>query len=236
MLLTSPKRQWHRDLVAHPATHAWVLNLYRAGELHPELVDDYFPARHAPPDLAADFHRHAKDEHRHVRMYARAVERLGEPIEEMRGDAVFNEVIRACTPAHFRIHDDDPPDVVRLRIAHFCAHAHFLEKRIGRSLVYHLDACEHAGKGGVATVVATVLEDEARHAGYTLAAVHELVDRHTARELLDVHRRGERRANLMFSQIQMRVFLARFRNAVPRRRALAYRVAAFVMEEAADHA
>src|SRR5262245_45186735 len=127
-LVPSPKQLWHRHLVAHPASHAWVLNLYRAGEQHPENVDDYFPARHAPwAELADDLRRHAADERRHARMYERAIERMGRPVEEMRGTSVFNEVIRACTRARFRIEDGDDADAVRRKIAHFCAHAHFLE-------------------------------------------------------------------------------------------------------------
>jgi hypothetical protein len=235
-LVDSPKQIWHRHLVAHPATHAWVLNLYRAGEQHPESVDDYFPARHAPwPWLADQLTRHAGDERRHARMYARAIERLGEPVEELHGPSVFNEVIRSCTPASFRIVEGDAPDVVRRKIAHFCAHAHFLEKRIARSLAYHLDACERAGHDAPAAVVARVHADEERHLRTTLEAVHELVDRRTAAELLDVHRRGERRANLVFSRLQVRAFLARFRGACPVHLSLAYRLSAALMEEAADH-
>lgn len=235
-LFASPKQIWHRHLVERPTTHAWVLNLYRAGEQHPENVDDYFPARHAPwPWLAAELTRHAGDERRHARMYERAVERLGEPVEEMRGPSVFNEVIRSCTSATFRVDEGDAPDVVRRKVAHFCAHAHFLEKRIARSVAYHLDACEHAGLDAPAAVVARVHADEERHQRYTLEAVGELVDRRAAAEILDVHRRGERRANLVFSQRQVRTFLARFRDVSPLHLTLAYRLGAALMEEAADH-
>lgn len=232
----SPKTVWHRHLVERPDTHAWVLNLYRAGEQHPENVDDYFPSRHAPwPALAADLVRHAADERRHARMYEKAIERMGEPVEEMGGRSVFNVVIRACTSATFRINDGDPPELVRDKLAHFCAHAHFLERRITRSLGYHHDACQHGGHDAVAAVVARVLADEERHQAYTLAAVHELVDRRRAEAILDVHRRGERRANLEFSQLQVSAFLDRFRDACTARRALAYRFGAALMQEASHH-
>jgi hypothetical protein len=233
-LLRSPKHAWHRDLVARPETHAWVLNLYRAGEQHPELSDDYFPVRHAPwPWLRDRLARHAGDERRHVRMYTKAIERMEEPVEEMRGHDVFNEVIRSCTDARFRIAEGDAPEAVRLKIAHFCAHAYFLERRIQGSLAYHLDACERAGREAVGAVIAKVAEDEERHVQHAREAVGELVDRRTARALFEVHRRGERRANLLFSQRQVREFLARF--ACRADKALAWRVCAGIMERAADH-
>jgi hypothetical protein len=234
--IPSPKALWHRALVDRPETHAWILNLYRAGEQHPELVDDYFPVRHAPwPELAADMEQHARDEHRHARMYERAITRMGQEVVELRGESVYNEVIRACTSAGFRVLPTDAGDAVREKIANFCAHAHFLEARIARSLGFHHDACIRAGNDAVAATVARVLADEERHQRYTLAAVHALVDRRTAAAILDVHRRGERRANLAFSQRQVRAFLTRFPRARPRHEALAYRFCAAIMEEAADH-
>jgi hypothetical protein len=237
ILILSPKSWWHHDLVAHPATHAWVLNLYRAGERHPELVNDYFPARHAPwPWLARDLERHEADERRHVRMYSHAIEHMGEAVEDLRGTSVFNEVIRACTPVSFHVADDDTPDAVRLKLAHFCAHAHFLEARIARSLAYHYDACARVPeRWRVAKVVARVLRDEERHTRYTREAVGELVDRRTARDVLDVHRRGERRANLLFSSTQVKTFFARFGARLPVHRHLAYRACAALMQEASAH-
>lgn len=230
----SPKQAWHRDLAARPETHAWVLNLYRAGEQHPELSDDYFPVKHAPwPWLRDRLARHAGDERRHVRMYTRAIEGLGQPVEEMRGHDVFNEVIRSCTDARFRVAEGDAPDVVRLKIAHFCAHAYFLERRIEQSLAYHVDACVHAGRETVTPIVARVAADEQRHVRHVHQAIGELVDRRTASALLDLHRRGERRANLLFSQRQVREFLGRFPCRADR--ALAWRLCAGIMERAAEH-
>jgi hypothetical protein len=166
-------------------------------------------------------------------MYTKAIERLGQPVEQMQGHDVFNEVIRSCTDARFRIAEGDPPEAVRLKIAHFCAHAYFLERRIERSLAYHVEACERAGRDAIGAVVAKVAEDEVRHVRHARAAIDELVDRRTARALLERHRRGERRANLLFSQRQVREFLARF--ACRADKAMAWRLCAGIMERAAEH-
>ena len=168
-------------------------------------------------------------------MYEKAILRMGHQVVELRGASVYNEVIRTCTDASFRIEPSDDRDAVRTKIANFCAHAHFLELRIARSLEFHLDACMRAGRDAIAKTVESVLADEERHQRYTLAAVHELVDGRTAGAILDVHRRGERRANLEFSQRQVRAFLDRFPRASPRRTMLAYRVCAGLMEGAAHH-
>ena len=73
------KRAWHRQLASQPETHAWVLNLYRAGERHPQTVLDYFPLEFAPsPELAEKLRRHRADEQRHTSMYARAIAELGQ--------------------------------------------------------------------------------------------------------------------------------------------------------------
>ncbi len=228
------KRAWHRDLVADPETHAWVLSLYRAGELYPDTVDDYFPVAHAPWAWLADaMARHRDDERRHGAMFARAIKLSGHAVEGFDGDDVFNHVIRAHTPARWRVGEADDPDARRLRLAHFLAHAHHLERRVSRSLELHLDACERGGARTAARVVEAVLSDEHRHLGYTLDAVRELVDAATAREVVALHGRAEARADLVFSERQVRRFLARFeRRATPSRRAL-YRLCASLQRAAA---
>ncbi len=215
------KRAWHRDLVDDPEAHAWVLSLYRAGELYPDTVDDYFPARHAPwPWLAEALTRHHDDERRHGAMFARAITRAGFAIEAHAGDDVFNHVIRACTPAPWRIDDGDAGDVRRAKLAHFLAHAHHLERRVSRSLEMHFDACEQGGATVAAKVVETVLRDEVRHVGYTLDAARELVGDVRAEGIVALHARAEARADLLFSARQVRRFLARFGSrATPSRRA-----------------
>jgi hypothetical protein len=225
------KRMWHRDLVAHPATHAWVLNLYRAGERHPQTVGDYFPADLAPsPELAALLRRHEADERRHEKMYARAVARMGEPLVDAQGTDVFNVVIRACTPVRFDVSADDAPAVRRTRIAHFLAHAHHLERRIARSLEYHLEACEASRRSGPATVVAAVLGDEVRHVEYTREWVFELLPRREARDVLETHRAAEARANLRFSALQVRHYLRTYGAHATVDRRLLYTFCALVMD------
>jgi hypothetical protein len=229
MLVRRVKEMWHEELVADPETHAWVLSLYRAGEFHPETVDDYFPVDAASsPELRASIARHAKDERRHVRIYDRAIARLGQPRSELLGLDVFNVAIREHTKVDFSTRGVAGRDERDERLAHFLAHAYFLETRISRSLEYHLDACERAGRADVGRVVAAVHADEERHTSYTLEAVKELLPKAKANEVLATHRRGEARANLAFSARQVRAFLARF--ATTRSHAFVYRVSARMME------
>jgi hypothetical protein len=230
------KRALHRDLVSHPTTHAWVLNLYRAGERYPELVGDYFPVEHAPwPELAQNLARHRGDEQRHVRMYSSAILRLDEPVCEMVGEDIFNEVIRSFTPVSFHIQDDDDDAMKRDKVAQFLAHAHFLEKRIQRSLRIHLDACEWARRHAVAAIVAKVMEDEDRHVAYTREGVSALVTRERAAEILEIHRRAEARANLAFSTFHMRYLLRAHPDRVKPARRLLYSLCATLMNEAIPH-
>ena len=232
-LVDGVKRRWHDDLVAHPDTHAWVLSLYRAGELHPQTVRDYFPAWAADdPALRASIEQHEKDEAKHVRMYDGALAKLGLPRTEFEGMDVFNVVIRAETGVSFSM-DGLDADARRERLAHFLANAHFLEKRVVRSVEYHLEACVRAGRTDVARVVELVGADEERHVAYTLAAVRDLLGSPArVAEVLELHRRGEERANLRFSARQVRAFLARFSDHVGVRHSLLYRASASMMEAA----
>ena len=231
------KLQWHRDLVANPAAHAWVLNLYRAGERHPETVDDYFPSHLSPwAWLSEALDRHRRDEMRHAAMFATAIRSLDATVRDDVVDFdVFNEVIRACTPAGFRPPPGAPEPQRREALAHFLAHAHYLELRVARSLTYHLEACERAGSRAPARVTAAVLRDESRHAGYTRAAVFELLTRDRAQAMLDLHRRAEARANMLFSERQVRTFLAQHASLTHRGARLAYRACATLQHLAATH-
>lgn len=237
VIVDCAKRRWHRDVVSHPSIHAWVLNLYRAGERYPQTVTDYFPVQHAPDaTLAADLARHRHDEERHTQMYAAAIRAMGEEVWSDAADVdVFNAVIRSHTEATFTIEEADGAEVKRLKVAHFLAHAHFLEKRIARSLEYHRDACERAGAAAAERVVAAVLSDEERHVSYTRAAARELLTQSERGPLFDEHRRAERRANLDFSRMHVRQFTQRFLPLVPRDRGPFYRLCAFLMEEAMEH-
>jgi hypothetical protein len=208
-----------------------VLNLYRAGEQHPEKVGDYFPHQHAPwPELAADLARHGSDERRHTLLYAAAIERIGGTVEELEGWDVFNRVIRDHTPVAFAIREDDSPDLKRRRLGHFLAHAHCLERRVLRSVEYHAEACEQLGRRREAKLVAGVHADEARHVSYSREAVFELLGRREALAAFEVHGRAEAAADKAFSAFQVRVFMERHARHVPLPRRLVYTAAAMMME------
>jgi hypothetical protein len=203
-LIDTIKRRLHRDIVADPLLHGLVLNLYLNGEQYPHLVDDYFPiAVGAEWGLAETMRNHLADEDKHVALYTKAISKLDQPVLNLPMADIFNEVIRTHTPASFAMREGDDRDARRLKLAHFLAHAHFLEKRIARSLDYHVEACAHAASPYPEKAVAAVLHDEMHHVTYTRAAVHELLPSRTANEVLEMHRRAEHRANIDFSQRQM---------------------------------
>lgn len=231
------KLRWHRDLIADPDTHAWVLNLYRAGERHPETVDDYFPSGLAPwPWLANALEAHRRDEARHAGLFAAAVRALDREVrDDVRDFDVFNEMIRACTPGGFRAEPGASDARRREVLAGFLAHAHQLELRVTRSLEFHLEACEQLNARTAARVTAAVLRDETRHATYTRAAAYELVSRAKADELFALHRRAEAKANLLFSERQVRTFLARFADRTDRAGRALYRASAALQHLTASH-
>ncbi|MCC6874982.1 MAG: hypothetical protein IT378_11810 [Sandaracinaceae bacterium] len=233
MLVDAVKLRWHLDLAAHPSTHAWVLNLYRAGEKHPETVTDYFPWRHAEdrwPELARALKRHAGDERKHAVLYARAIEAMGEEVVELEGLDVFNHAIRAETPSSWAIADGDPPERKRLQIANFLAHAGCLERRIARSVAYHLEACEKLGRHDVTGTVERVHADEERHVAYTSEALVELTTASERARITALHVEAEARADRAFSARQVRTFLRRFGPSVPLSRRALYAACALAME------
>jgi len=225
------KNRFHRDVVADPVVHGWVLNLYRAGERYPQTVTDYFPSQHAPDrQLADDLRRHRGDEARHTVLYGRAIAAMGQQVVDFDGSDIFNVVIRAFTAESFTIADADDAATKRRKLASFLAHAHFLEKRVARSLHYHRDACERGGARTAERVVESVLRDEERHVAYTAAAARALLTRAEASAVFAHHRRAEARANLVFSERQVQAFVRRCG-----RRPAFYRFCAFVMEQAASY-
>ena len=227
------KDRWHRDLVADPVVHGWALNLYRAGERYPQTVTDYFPVESAPDAALAESLRvHRRDEERHTAMYGHAIRALGQPVVEMGGDDVFNVVIRAHTTASFTVAEADGAEARRLKVAHFLVHAHTLEKRVARSLEYHLDACATAGAPAVERIVAAVLADERVHVRYTAEAARELLTRGEAADAFAHHAKAEARANLLFSARQVRAYARRFADRTTARRRRFYRFCGDVMEAA----
>jgi len=236
-IIDSIKGRFHTDLVANPTTHGWVLNLYRGGERYPQRVCDYFQSDFAPTrELAVRLRQHAAEEDKHVHLFSHALKSIEQPVIEIELGDVFNEVIRSFTPGTFHIVGSDPPEMRRRKLANFLAHAHHLEKRVARSFAYHIDACERSGRHGIAQLVARARHDEEGHVRYTRAAVFELLTRREAQEVMAVHRRAERRANLVFSQRQVRAFLARFGDATPKHRQWLFRICATVMEAAGQYA
>src|SRR5262249_45151987 len=179
---------------------------------------------------------HAGEEDKHVHLFSHALKSIGQPVVEVEMGDVFNEVIRSFTPGTFHIVESDSPDERRRKLANFLAHAHHLEKRVARSFAYHIDACDKVGANDVARAVAVAKHDEEGHVRYTRTAVFDLLTRRQAEEVMDVHRRAEAKANLIFSQRQVRVFLARFGETKPKYRRWLYRICAALMETAGQYA
>ncbi|MFO1520166.1 MAG: hypothetical protein U1F57_10965 [bacterium] len=234
--IDSLKSLWHEDLVKNPTVHGWVLNLYRAGEKYPQLVSDYFPWQFAPwKELASQMRQHEQEESRHERLLSQTLKKMGQPLVEFRGHDIFNEVIRKHTPVSFRILKKDPEKNRHLKLAHFLAHAHCLEKRVLRSLEYHYETCEKAGNKIAAKAVHFILQDERKHVEYTKRAVRELLPLGQAKSVFKLHRKIEAKANLEFSNSQVKIFLKHYSEAVPRTHRWLYRFCAWVMESAASY-
>jgi hypothetical protein len=230
------KARFHNDLVSDPVVHGWVLNLYRGGERYPQRVCDYFQSEYAPtPELGSAIRRHAADEDKHVVLFSRALQSMDQPVVEIELGDIFNEVIRSFTPDTFHIASSDPEELRRKKLANFLAHAHCLEKRIARSFGYHLDACLQKDRSTVTHALQVAKKDEDRHVSYTWEAVYELLPRKEAQDVLDLHRAVEAKANLLFSERQVRIFLNRFGERLPARRRLMYRVCAMLMEGAGTY-
>jgi len=218
------KRRLHRDIVADPVLHGLVLNLYLNGERYPHRVDDYFPLAAAhDAEIEALMRRHMAEEDRHIALYVRAIGKLEQPVVELPLPEVYNEVIRKHTSASFAIASADGPDACRLKLAHFFAHLHFLEKRIARSLQYHVEACAHAACSYPEKAVGAILHDELRHVSYTQDVVLHLLPKREAQGVLALHARAESRANLDFSAHQLSRLLREQASRFPRVRGAFYR-------------
>ena len=223
-MISAIKRQLHRDIVADPVLHGLVLNLYLNGERYPHRVDDYFPVAAAnDPELEMLMRRHMADEDRHIALYAKAIRKLEQPVLELPLCDVYNEVIRNHTSASFAIREQDKSEERRLKLAHFFAHLHFLEKRIARSLEYHLEACSFSRSPYPQKVVAAVLNDEMRHVTYTRDVVRQILPAQDSADVLTLHARAECRANLDFSTRQLRRLLREQARRFPKVRGAFYR-------------
>jgi len=222
--ITAIKKQLHRDIVRDPILHARVLNLYLCGEAYPHVVDDYFETDFVECDeLRGKMATHFADEDKHVALYAAAIRKLGAEVIDLPPPSIFNHVIRGHTPHPWKVDPQADADGRRDRIANFLAHAHYLEKRVARSLEFHIDACAHAPTEYPSKAVGAVLADETRHVSYTREAVYELLPRQRANEVLASHQRAEKLANLEFSSTQLKRLLREEKERWPGSRRAFYR-------------
>jgi hypothetical protein len=235
MLVAAMKRRLHREIVADPVLHGRVLNLYLNGERYPERVQDYFPlALVEDGALEARMRRHLREEEKHVALYVRAIAKLGEPVRELPREDIYNSVILRHSPPM-----DGPRqggrDARTLRLAHFLAHLHFLEARIGRSLEYHGEACLRARSDYAAKAVSAVLADEYGHVIYTREAVQALLPQRMAPRVLAAHRRAESRANREFSATELRRLLREHGTRFPRASRVFYGACTALVSPEAAH-
>jgi hypothetical protein len=179
---------------------------------------------------------HMDEEDKHIALYAKAIEKLGQVVEDLPHGCIFNAVIRYHTPESWAVHADQDRETQRLRLAHFFAHAHCLERRVARSLEMHLDACAHSTSPYPAKAVGAVLADEYDHVRYTAEAVDELLPRSAAQEVWKVHTIAEKRANLDFSSAQLKRLLRENRASWPRSRRGYYRICSAGMRGLLSHA
>lgn len=222
------KRCLHRDICRDPVLHGMVLNFYMNGEEYPQRVPDYFPMALADePEIHGLLEQHLRDEEKHVALYRKALSRIEQPAIEIPVDEIYNSVILRNTSR-------SSSDGVRERLGDFFAHLHFLEKRIQQSLEIHVEACSRSPSTFSQRAVAVVLEDERRHARYTLDVVHDLVPRKRASELLARNRRAEARANLQFSATQLGMLTRNYASRFPRWRRPIYAFAAHLQELAGE--
>jgi hypothetical protein len=231
MIVDGIKARLHRDIVADPVLHGLVLNLYLNGEQYPHRVSDYFPlAAVEDAQLERTMRDHIRDEDKHIALYIRAIEKLGQPVVVQPLENVFNEVIRRHTPASFALEAGEDRDASRFKLANFFAHLHFLEKRVARSLEYHLDACAHAASDYPAKVIDAVLRDERGHVRYTREAVTELLPAPDAARVLSLHAGAERRANFDFSARELGRLVREHSARFPGIRGRAYRACAALLQ------
>jgi hypothetical protein len=229
-LISSVKKQLHRDIVADPVLHARVLNLYLCGEAYPHAVDDYFPIEHVEcPELAQMMNTHMHEEDKHIALYAKAIQKLGQEVIDLPNECIFNHVIRSHTPEPWKVNAELGRDEKRDKVANFLAHAHWLEKRVEHSLTIHLEACAHSASEYPGKAVAAVLSDEIRHVRYTREAIFDLVPQQRAMDILEQHRTAEHRANLDFSSSQLRRLIGNEGSHWPSARKPFYAACAFVM-------
>src|SRR4051794_34854402 len=113
------KRRLHRDIVADPVLHGRVLNLYLNGEQYPRRVRDYFPVAMEDSTMDQRLRDHLRDEDKHVALYGKAIEALGQPVAQLPLADIYNTVILRNTAAPA---PEPGTDQRRLALAHFFSH------------------------------------------------------------------------------------------------------------------
>jgi hypothetical protein len=231
LIASAIKRRLHRDICSDPVLHGLVLNLYLNGEEFPHRTDDYFPVWAVPDkDLLSAMRSHMQDEDKHVALYRKAITKLGQPIVELPLVEIYNSIICRYTPHSFHIDKRDSADQRTFKLANFMAHLHFLEKRIARSLDFHLEGCSSSPGDYSEKAVKIVLGDETHHVEYTREAVFHLLPGPSAKTVLEEHRRAEARANLDFSSQQLTMLTSHYADRFPRARRRIYRHASDLLE------
>lgn len=231
MIAGTIKRRLHRDICSDPVLHGLVLNLYLNGEEFPHRTDDYFPTWAVrDTELLAAMQSHMRDEDKHVALYRKAIEKIGQPVVELPLVEIYNSIIQSYTPHSFRIDEQDDADERTFKLANFMAHLHFLEKRIARSLEFHLEGCSSSPSDYAEKAVGIVFGDETHHVEYTREAVFHLLPERSAISVLDEHRRAEARANLDFSAQQLKMLTNHYAEHFPRARRRIYRYASDLLE------
>jgi len=231
LIASAIKRRLHRDICSDPVLHGLVLNLYLNGEEFPHRTDDYFPVWAVrDKDLLSTMQSHMRDEDKHVAIYRKAISKIGQPIVALPIAEIYNSIICRYTPHSFHISQEDSADQRVFKLANFMAHLHFLEKRIARSLEFHLEGCSSSPSDYSEKAVKIVLGDETHHVEYTREAVFHLLPEPSAKTVLDEHRRAEARANLDFSSQQLTMLTSQYADRFPRARRRIYRHASDLLE------
>ncbi len=226
MIISALKSRLHADICQDPVLHGLVLNLYLNGEEYPHRVDDYFPLwAMNKSGLREQVAQHMRDEDKHVALYQKAIQKLEQPVVTIPTNDIYNHIIRRCTPTSWRVRRSDSVDRQSESQANFFAHLHYLEKRIARSLDFHLQACAKSPSTYPLKAVGIVHSDEQHHVQYTKDAVFDLLPRSKARAVLQMHKAAESKANRIFSGHQLEYLTSQYAARFPKWRCRIYRVA-----------
>ena len=121
-IIDGMKARAHREVVANPSRMGGCSICTLTANATPKRSAIIFRASiDSDAELAANIVHHAADETKHVRIYTRALESIGQPVEDLAPPFVFNEVIHSFTPDTFHIVSADHEDVRREKLVNFLA-------------------------------------------------------------------------------------------------------------------